>query len=323
MLRGLILLVLLSLAALLILPFLVSSLYIDQRGITIPGHVYSKREDVTVHYTDMHRSSEITVEYTKPDGTGVSFLTACLSPADYDGMRVGQNVSLRYLRPEDVPDLPLAKALRGAQLLPTVRLATQETFSTFRLLLTTQMTLLLTGIGGGILLLLVWRIARVPVLGWVFGMYVASGIVALLVSEFPRPMPAPTLEVRQGTGIVKSVARINRLFNGSRSKGVPADQPIEVIGVEFTPDGRTESVLMIDLIDAGSVRGLKEKSSVRLDYESQSPRTAYIRGATRTFPSRNLAGVGLQGVACLLAVVVVLGGVQLLGRAYKRLTASP
>jgi hypothetical protein len=313
----------LSLAALLVLPFLVSSLYIDQRGITILGHVYSKREYVTVHHTDLRRSSEITVEYTKPDGTGVSFLTAHLSPADYDETRVGQTVNLHYLRPEDVPDLPLVKALRGAQLLPTVHLATQQTFSGFRLLLTTQTRLLLTVIAGSILLLLVWRIARLPAFGWIFGVYVVFGLVALLVSEFPRPMPPPTVDVRQGVGVVKSVERINRLFYGSRSKGVRADQPIEVIGVEFTPEGRTESVLMIDLIDAGSVRGLKEKGSVRLDYESQSPRTAYIRDATRTFPSRNLAGLGLQGVTCLIVVVVLLGGVQLLGRVYKKLTSGP
>ena len=29
--------------------FFVSSMYVDERGITIPGRVFSKREDVTVH----------------------------------------------------------------------------------------------------------------------------------------------------------------------------------------------------------------------------------------------------------------------------------
>ena len=67
-----------------------------------------------------------------------------------------------------------------------------------------------------------------------------------------------------------------------------ADQPIDVVGVEFIPEGRTEPVVAVDLIDRGSVPGLKEGSTAPIRYESESPRTAYLDGATRTFPSRNI-----------------------------------
>ncbi|HMF76485.1 MAG TPA: hypothetical protein VK604_12550 [Bryobacteraceae bacterium] len=320
MLRGLILLLLLGLTAFLVLPFLISSLYIDWRGVTIPGTVYSKREDVGVRYSTLKRSSEITVEYSKPDGTGVSFLTTQFAPIDYDAMRVGQAVSLHYLRPQDVPDLPLSKFLRGAQLLPTVRLADQQIFSGLKVLFTGQAATFAVTIAAAAILLLFWRMTRIPKFGWAVGVCVLLTLIAVMVEDFPRPMPPPAVAVRQGLGRVKTVDRIDKLFNGSRSRGLVADQPIEVIGVEFTPQGRTEPVLAVDLIDAGSLPGLKEKSSVPVDYESSSPRTAYIRGATRKFVSRNLAGIGIQAIACLVVLAVIVIGTRLLGKGFNRLT---
>src|SRR4051812_12688983 len=60
MLRGLILLILFLGLAVLALPFLLSSMYVDQRGVTIPGRVSAKREDVTVYYATVKRSCEVT-----------------------------------------------------------------------------------------------------------------------------------------------------------------------------------------------------------------------------------------------------------------------
>ena len=58
-----------------------------------------------------------------------------------------------------------------------------------------------------------------------------------------------------------------------------ADQPVDVVSVEFVPEGRTEPVMAVDLIDRGSVSGLKEKAGVNVDYEAASPRIAYLAGA--------------------------------------------
>src|SRR6266567_1184596 len=112
MLRVLIILILISGAVLFSLPFLVSSVYVDQRGITIPGKVSSKREDVTVHNSTWKRSCEMTVEYVQPDR--------------YDEFHKGQTVSLHYLPRKDVPDLPLARLLSEVHALPTARLAGQK-----------------------------------------------------------------------------------------------------------------------------------------------------------------------------------------------------
>jgi hypothetical protein len=48
MLRGQLILPIVRPTALITLPFLMSSLSVDQRGISISGHVYSEREDPVV-----------------------------------------------------------------------------------------------------------------------------------------------------------------------------------------------------------------------------------------------------------------------------------
>jgi hypothetical protein len=76
----------------------------------------------------------------------------------------------------------------------------------------------------------------------------------------------------------------------------------------------------VDLIDRGSVSGLKEQATVAIQYEARFPRTAYIDGARRTFPERNLSGAVLQGVLSLAVLLGFLALVYGIGRAFKRLT---
>src|SRR3954465_9698058 len=126
MLRALILLLFLACVTVIALPILVSSAYLDQRGTTIPGRVYSKREDASIRYSTWQRSCEMTVEYSPPDTASVAFLSVRLKPEKYDEFRKGQAVSLHYLPRKDLPDLPLANILNQIHALPTARLADQR-----------------------------------------------------------------------------------------------------------------------------------------------------------------------------------------------------
>jgi hypothetical protein len=100
-----------------------------------------------------------------------------------------------------------------------------------------------------------------------------------------------------------------------------AAQPIEVVGIEFVPEGRAESVLAVDLIDSGSIAGLKVNAPVDVEYEGASPRTAYLRWATRTFLSRNLRGIVVDGALYLGVLVGCLMGAHFVGRAWTRMLA--
>jgi hypothetical protein len=319
MLRGFILLVLVGGLVLLASPFVISSLYVDQRGITITGRVYFKREVVTIHNSGWNRYAQATIEYAAPDQSGVSFFDARLDPEHYDALHKGQAVSLHYLRRRDIPTVPLSHVLSEMHALPTVRLAGQKAFSDLRRSFTRNVIILCGVIAGVVILLFLWRATRLPGFWWAVGLCVLVAIAALLIQDFPTPTPRPAIHVLKASARVSSVGRIYRLFEGSHDQGVIADQPIEVVGIEFVPAGRTEPVVAVDLIDKASVPGLKENSIVPIEYEGESPRTAYIQTATRTFVSRNLSGIAVQTVLSVLVLAAFLLGALFIGRAWKRL----
>ncbi len=308
-------------SALLTAPFLASSLALDEHGVTIPGKVTSKSETVTLRYSDWKRSSEVTFRYEPPDSHSVGFFQATLTPEQYDAFHVGDAVSLHYLPASDVPVLPLSKIMREMHALPMVRLADRRTFTAARQFFCRRVILALEAIAGLLIIVFILRKTRSPLFGWVVGAAVLAGCAVALFYDFPRPTPNPAADIRQTTGRVKSLSEIEHLFAQDDSRGLDTAQPVDVVGVEFVPTGRTESVVAIDLIDAGSVPGLKENSTVPIDYEANSPRTAHMQRATRKFVSKNISGIFVQG-AILLAIVIVFFGIcHLFGRAYRGFVA--
>ena len=308
MLRALIWVILLGGVTLVAAPMMLASLYVDQRGVELTGHVYSKSEYLRLNQGSWTRSSEVAFEYTLPETGGVSFFNVDMAPATYDEYHTGQTVTLHYLRREDVPKLPGADAMWQMRMLPHVRLAGQRAFSGVAAAITPQIELGVGLVGGIALLLWVWRRSRLPGFGWAMGALIGCGIIALLFYDFPRSTPAPAGDVRVASGTVKSLRRIDMLMSTNRSRGLDAHQPVDVVGVEFVPQGFLETVLAVDLVDRGSIRGLAEGATVDVDYEAGQPRTAWLRSATRTFPRRNLIGLGEDA---MLYVGLLLAGLLL------------
>lgn len=304
MLRGLILLGVAVGLGLVVAPFLLTSLALDERGTTISGHVFSKSETVRVHYSDWERRSEVTFRYEPPDAPGVSFFEQRLTPDEYDTFHVGDAVSLRYLRRRDVPEVPMSNFLWQMRALPMVRLAGRSAFTGPRQMLTPGVVRGLAAVCALILILSALKMFRSRLFGWVLGVGILAGVALFLVHDFPVPTPKPVGAVRQTPGRVKSLSRIDKLLNGAHSRGFIADQPVDVVGIEFVPAERTDSVLAVDLIDAGSVAGLQENSIVAIQYEANHPRNAHLQSATRDFVSRNLRGMALEA-ALSFAVLVI------------------
>ena len=321
MLRGLLILVFVGVSALVTLPFLMSSLYIDQRGVAISGHVYSKREDAIVRYSTWYRSCEVTLEYWAPEESAVSFLKVELPPDQYDSFAKGQQVQLHYLRRQDVPALPLVQPLRAMGLLPKARLARQRIFAGFMIGAGRVGLPLIAALAGSVLLLICWRLSRLPGFQWAVIACVLGVLTLSLISEFPLPTGRPSGAVRIAAAKVKSVERIQRLFSGSRTRGEIAAEPVSVVGAEFVPEGRLEPVLAVDLIDESSLV-LKPGDIVALEYELAAPRTAHLQRATRTFPSRNLTGIAMTLSLYAALLLGVLFGAHYLGRGWKRLLQS-
>ncbi len=318
--RSAIRLVLLVSVLLLISPFVLSSLLIDQRGVDVAGRVVSKDEHILVHYSSWTRQLDLTVKYDPPDGAGVAFMNTQVDPDAFDKLRPGDLVPLHYLRQKDLPDYPGVRTLREIHMLPAVRLADRHTWSGLGEIINAHVTAI-TAVLGVTLVLVLWRILRVPGFTWAVAGCVGLALAISFVTDFPRPMPAPRNNVRSAVGKVKTLERCVWLFRGSRQRGFRAEQPIQIIGVQFVPEGRIEPVVAVDLIDDRSVPALTENGSVSVEYDAAAPRCAYIRGATRHFPERNLRGLLTQGIAvlALFAGVLVVG--TILSKGYRKLIA--
>lgn len=315
MLRAVLRFVLLCGVALVAAPMILASLYVDQRGVALNGRVYSKSEYLRMNQGSWTRTSEVSFEYTLPETGGVSFFNVDMAPEKYDEYHIGQAVAVHYLRREDVPKWPGADAMWQMRILPHVRLAEQRAFAGIAALMTPRVEL-----GAGVvvlmaLLLWVWRRSRLPGFSWAMGAVILCGVIALLFYDFPRPTPAPVGETRTASGTVKSLRRIDRLINASRSRGLTAHQPVDVVGIEFVPQGFRDPVLAVDLVDRGSVQSLAEGARVDVEYEAARPRTAWLRSATRTFARRNLVGMGEDVV---LYIGVLIAGLLLFQFLWQR-----
>ena len=318
MLRGLYLLLLGGALVFLMTPYVLTSRALDEKGVVLQGRVYRKSESVRPYYSGWARDLEVTIEYPLPETRGVSFFGVRADTRQYDALHLHQPVEVRRLLHRDLPKVPLAEFWWQAGALPVVKLVGPAGTGSFNRIFDPAGMPGLKIAGGLAALLLFWRITRVSALGWAAAIGIAAGVGWLFILDFPRAMPQPQRAVRSAIGRVKSVGHVNRILSGQRSSGWVADQPIDVLGVEFVPEGRSEPVVAVDLIDRGSVPALKQGSTVAVRYEAESPRTAYVEGATRSFPGRNLRGAVRDGVL----VVGVLIGFMLLaqwaGRAFNQ-----
>src|SRR4051794_10379885 len=114
----------LSLSVLLLIsPFVLSSLLIDQRGVNVSGDVVSKNEHITVRYSSWTRELDLTLSYSPPDGNGNAYMNGQVGPDQFDRLKTGDLVQLHYLRQNDLPDYPGVRTLRQIHMLPTVRFA--------------------------------------------------------------------------------------------------------------------------------------------------------------------------------------------------------
>jgi hypothetical protein len=301
------------------MPFVMTSQALDEHGITIPARIYHKSEYIKVTYSGWERLRDATIEYTVPESGGVSFFDIYPNEQQYDSIHVQQAVEVRYLLHRDVPNVPMAGFLWEVHALPVVRLTGTQNTSKFKSLLTPGVALAGEVLGALAALFIVWRITRWRLFAWATGTGVALGVGLLVWQEFPRRTQAPSMGVRRGSAYVKSLHRINKILDGRRTRGIEADQPVDVVGLEFVPEGRTEAVVAVDLIDRGSVPGLKEQAKVAIQYEAGYPRRAYIDGARRTFPEKNFSGALLQGVLSLAVLIGAIALAQGMGKAFKRL----
>jgi hypothetical protein len=289
------LLKLLLYVALLVVPLLAASLWLDTYGETVTGTVTGKRELIHAENEPTGGWSSrrfLVVDIPRLAAVGLQ-ASVRVDSAAYAGAHSGDRVRVRY------PSCcPIFARLEGR--------TTRE---------------------------VVWEAARdfasSPVLDWVL-----IGIVALVfAAQIATPLVVvtgvawlgaallflfPALPSRVAGG-VETEARVAGIATVSESPRHTSHRsrhwdraerlrvPYQVVQLRLVPAGAADSVLAVDEVDAGSAPSLAPGAVVKVRYRPAAPREAMLVQATRTFRQRNrfhflflVLAVGAIGTAAAL-----------------------
>jgi hypothetical protein len=277
------------------------SLWLDRRGELTTARVTTKQEEITVLRVPAggwYRWHRLGVEFDTRGGRP-GMATVTVPEQRYDALHPGDTIQVRHL-----PFFPLlARAADQSTGLVARDAVIQFAADPFLL------RLILWLVAGAAALWLAARIAT-PVVVLAGLAWIALGLPFL----FPAPSPLPPMTA-ESTARVSSVTLVTMapVRSGSQSRSRAARMagdsvrrlamPYEVVQLRFAPEGRTDSVVAVDVVDSASVAGLMVGSIVPIGYDTAAPREARMTLGSRTFRERNryhmlgpMIGVGVLGM---------------------------
>jgi hypothetical protein len=146
---------------------------------------------------------------------------------------------------------------------------------------------------------------KVPGLRWAFFGLLAPGVLWMLTPTLPVTLSGKTAPA---TATVTELHQFTRMLDSSRSQGIQAVTPYELVVLQYVPQGRREPVLAADMIDTGSRSHLTVGQQVQVDYEVDHPRRANIQGARRLYYWENVEGALVEAA---LTMGFLIGGTLL------------
>lgn len=266
------------------------------------GFVVDKHETLAVRrFTGQSDSRFAFVVHFKPASTDSIAVTLGTSRLQYDMLRIGSAVDVRYLPSR-----------------PTVAMIADR--SALQMLLDLSES---PDVGPGIALLLAMLIAV-----WLStrrlvdrAEHVARALVvatcAIVAAAacwlwLQNPDSVPT-SATNNTGLARVIG-VQRIRHGPFALGdsdggvLHFAQAFDVIELEFFAQRARQVVRAVDAVDAGSIPELGPGAIVRTEYDMRAPRTLRITDGTRTFRERNRRDIVLQ---CALAVAALAAAVAL------------
>jgi hypothetical protein len=128
---------------------------------------------------------------------------------------------------------------------------------------------------------------------------------SLIGDRFPRSPRGPW---RESTAVISEVTHIAEYSTRRSSSQLP--WPFDIVQLSFTPDGRDQPVIAVDVVESASAPGLVKGGTVRIVWPEDDPRSATIKGARPGSPWANwfygLAEILAIGAA-VIAFFVVIG----------------
>jgi hypothetical protein len=281
------------------------SLWLDRNGVPVTGRVTAKQERILVGHEpsgDWDRYHEVGAAFEAP-GSGPSQATVRVSPERYETLRIGDPIELRYL-----PQFPLL-----------ARTTDRSTASVARELAwgLVGIPILLWLAGGFLALWIAARMGTIPVLA--AGVTWLAAAYPLLFSPPSREgsRPAEALaEVRGLTLVNKSPSRLSRTRRHTSRFNRRLEVPYHVVELAVPVPGGRDTVLAVDAVDSGSVRGLAHGALLPVRLDPAAPREAQLAGGTRRFVEANRYHFLVPVVGC--GILGTLAALLYRGRRRKR-----
>jgi|SRR5579871_246441 len=326
-----------------LVPWSAGTLYVHLAGREVTGEIASKQERIVLPGGDAWQHLyEVTYRFRPADSPAAESGGHPVSATLYDRLQVGSAVRVRYspwrplrsmqgvgsylaessaltrLRygPVEPRNLFVAGGVVGAALVGwlayrrmNVRLGILAAllaglaFPSFLLVLT-----------GFLLIPALWGASRRnPSMGHgKLLLLVCCATAALVYWRIPRPAQFPPGPVRQASAIVRQVQTTHEIWSqidavGRGEGGDAFGFTFQMLDLEFKPEDATQAVHALDMVDQGSMPGLREGMRVAVVYSATNPRVARAVTGTRKYAMAAFAYlVGITyGAGALLAFVIL------------------
>ena len=278
------------------------SVWLDRTGTLITAEVAGKRERIVVGYEPMgewDRYYEVSAAFEQSDG-GRWQAFVRVPEARYDSLRAGDSIEVRYL-----PQFPA--------LARTSDRSTVTALAEFGSALAAIPILawLVVGIAG---LWIAARIGTMPVVAVSAAWAVAAWtmLFTLPSRDGSRPMAA-VAEVRGITLVDRSPEHVRQTRTHTGRFNNRLAVPYQVVQLALMAGGAGDTVLAVDAVDSGSVKGLVHGARLPVSLDPAAPREAQLAGATRHFAGANRFHFLIPVLGC-----VILGALAALAYGWRR-----
>jgi hypothetical protein len=120
---------------------------------------------------------------------------------------------------------------------------------------------------------------------------------SLIGDRFTRSPRGPW---RESMAVISDVSHIAEYSSRRSSSQLP--WPFDIVQLSFTPEGRDQPVVAVDVVESASAPGLVKGGTVRIVWPEDDPRSAKIKGARPGSPWANW----FYGLGEILAIGVVV-----------------
>jgi hypothetical protein len=265
------------------------SLLLDRTGSLVDARVAGKRERIVVGYEpsgEWDRYYEVTAAFERPDG-GRWQANVRVPRERYDALRAGDSIGIRYL-----PQFPMLARTSDRS---TVTALTEFTAALVTIPILAWLAC------GVVALWIAARLGTVPVLAASAAWAVAAWMMLFTLPARDGARPSEAMaEVRAITLVDRSPERVVHRRPHSGRFDNRLDTPYQVVQIALAAGSAGDTVLAVDAVDSGSVKGLAHGARLPVRLDPAAPREAQLAGGTRHFAEANRFHFLIPVLGCVI-----------------------